>query len=814
VRRLLSPIFALLLLTSLAACDTAEERAEGHYQSALTLIAEGDIDRAIVELRNVFRLVPDHKEARYELARAFLSTRDSPRQAYGQFLRIAEQYPDDVEARIELSLLAFVSANWEEMERHGSKAIELEPENLRVKTIEAALNYRTAVSDSDDRMRGEAVRYANELIEANGSNRVLSELLLDNHLRELEFTDALAALDALATEFPDTKRYKTQRLQVLISIGDQQAIEDQLLLINAEYPDDDDMKQMLVRYYLARGELDKTEAFLRQLVENAGEDDTGARIELISFLMRLRSFEDANAELVAAIETEENPVPYIIFKAALDFSTGNQSVAIADLEAAIETAEPSTEINQMRVSLAQMLTMSGNEVGARSLVEEVLEADSQQPGALKLNAKWLIDADETDAAIADLRIVLDFYPEDADAMTMMSEAYMRSGSTGLARDFLSLAVEASGNAPVETISYVRFLMGEERFLPAEDVLLPALRIAPNDLDLLNTAAELYLAIDDFGRLQQVIDTLRREGSDQAILIANSFEAARLNQTSGSEQELAFLEELAKDAEPGDVSQIMLVRARLSQSDFEGAIALAEEILAGQPENPVMRLMLAQTLVSAGELDRAIAIYDDLIEALPESGQLPVELSALQLRNNLPELARETIETARERMPDNPYLMWAYASYLEKDGDIDSAIEVYEDLYAADSSNIVVANNLASLLATYRDDDVSLELAWTIARRFSESDVAAVQDTYGWIAFRRGEVEEALPYLEAAAANLADPIVRFHFAEVLLALDRKAEALDQYRSSLSLVGVGDTRPQIIRAREKVVELEAESATATE
>jgi tetratricopeptide (TPR) repeat protein len=67
---------------------------------------------------------------------------------------------------------------------------------------------------------------------------------------------------------------------------------------------------------------------------------------------------------------------------------------------------------------------------------------------------------------------------------------------------------------------------------------------------------------------------------------------------------------------------------------------------------------------------------------------------------------------------------------------------------------VVANNLASLISTYRDDDDSLDQAYTIARRLRGTDVAPFADTYGWIAYRRGEYDVALEHLERAAAGIA------------------------------------------------------------
>ena len=78
---------------------------------------------------------------------------------------------------------------------------------------------------------------------------------------------------------------------------------------------------------------------------------------------------------------------------------------------------------------------------------------------------------------------------------------------------------------------------------------------------------------------------------------------------------------------------------------------------------------------------------------------------------------------------------------------------------------------------------------------------AFQDTYGWLVFRRGEAEEALPYLESAAAELSqDPIVQFHLGQTYAALERDEDAIAQYRRVLEFAGEDDPRPQIAIARE--------------
>ena len=64
---------ATALCFTLIACKSVEERAEETYQSAIALAAEGDFSRAIVELRNVFELDGQHREARWMLSQLLLN---------------------------------------------------------------------------------------------------------------------------------------------------------------------------------------------------------------------------------------------------------------------------------------------------------------------------------------------------------------------------------------------------------------------------------------------------------------------------------------------------------------------------------------------------------------------------------------------------------------------------------------------------------------------------------------------------------------------------------------------------------------------
>ncbi len=804
-KRLLLVAAAALMLT---ACDSAEERAEAHFQTALALIEEGDSDRAIVELRNVFQLNGSHKEARETLAQLMLE-RGNRQEAYSQYLRLAEQYPEDLDTRVSLTTIAFLGNNWEEVERHGTQAVALAPEDPRVQAISELLRYGEAARGNDQTTRRAAAAKAEELLVEQPDSLILRNLLIDSYLRDLDYGKALAALDDMLEDEPRNERLLRQRVAVLAQIGDEAALEEALYRMAELFPDDIVHKETLIRFLLDNQKDDQVEAFLRQIVADAPDDDPGPRVDLIRFLAQTQGSDAAREEIATAIAEQPDPLPFIVIEAGLDFNEGQQEKAVESLETMLEETEPSERTRAVKITLARMLLSMDNEVGARAHVEEVLAEDPGQADALKLVAGWQIQADDAEGAISSLRNALTSAPDDAQAMTMMAEAYTRAGNPQLARDFLALAVEASNNAPEETLRYANLLIREERYLPAEDILISSLRLNRADLDLLVALGDLYILMDDGGRATDVIRALRRLETEAGDLAANRLEAKRLGSQNGIEDALAFLESMATAPDATMTSQIVLIRARLTTGDAEGALVLARELAENNPDDDAATFVLALTQSVNGQLDEAEALYRDLLADDPARPEVWLEISRIKLRGGDREAAYAALDNGLEETPQSTNLNWAKATLLEQDKRIDEAIERYEVLYAQNTGMLVVANNLASLLATYREDDASLDRAWRIARRFADTDVPALQDTYGWIIFRRGDVEDALDYLEAAAEGLPeDPIVQYHLGRAYQALSRPADALAQMQRVAGLAGPTDTRPQIEEARALIPELQSQ------
>ena len=137
------PAIALLLASSLAlaACDTAEERAENHYQRGMELLAEGETDRAMVEFRNVFRLDDDHVPALAEFA-GLLRAQGDVKGAFGHYLRVVELEPRDLAAQIALAEMSLQVQDFESAQVHVMQAFGIAPEDAAVRALKATVDFR------------------------------------------------------------------------------------------------------------------------------------------------------------------------------------------------------------------------------------------------------------------------------------------------------------------------------------------------------------------------------------------------------------------------------------------------------------------------------------------------------------------------------------------------------------------------------------------------------------------------------------------------------------------------------------------------
>jgi putative PEP-CTERM system TPR-repeat lipoprotein len=108
-----------------------------------------------------------------------------------------------------------------------------------------------------------------------------------------------------------------------------------------------------------------------------------------------------------------------------------------------------------------------------------------------------------------------------------------------------------------------------------------------------------------------------------------------------------------------------------------------------------------------------------------------------------------------------------AEYYATNNLLDESAKVYQNLYERFPQDYVTINNYAALLTRMDELDKAEQLAAVALGLRPKTGFSL--DTYGWVLFKQGKVQEALTYINLANEDLpTNTEIQLHLAEVLLA----------------------------------------------
>ena len=119
------------------------------------------------------------------------------------------------------------------------------------------------------------------------------------------------------------------------------------------------------------------------------------------------------------------------------------------------------------------------------------------------------------------------------------------------------------------------------------------------------------------------------------------------------------------------------------------------------------------------------------------------------------------------------------------------------------TNLIVANNLASLLLDYRTDSASLKKAQSLAAYLRKSPIPQLKDTLGWASYHQRDYRTAISLSEEAVAALPDEAaVRYHLGMSYIATNEPAKASEQLNKALQLAPNNELETKIRNELKKI------------
>jgi tetratricopeptide (TPR) repeat protein len=462
------------------------------------------------------------------------------------------------------------------------------------------------------------------------------------------------------------------------------------------------------------------------------------------------------------------------------------------LEAAMESSDPEIAHRATRVAFA---AQSWQQAAMAADRWALLDPDSV-PAHENAAAAMLLTGDYASAELQ-IQQIMDLMGNSDEAWLKVSAILAQSANPERASSVLENVLARQGNVNNASAMYAQSQLAVRgRDLEkAYQLAVQAVDLEPDRTEFLTWAGGLALNLNKTGAGLKYIERawqLNPEDHDLALAYADLL--ARTGQADAARK---VMEEIPQ------IPDVVFSRILFEIADGkdQAAEALFEEMSGMKFDDPLEKAYYqAQAAEALGKIQQAIDLYGrvDVGDYALGSGLRRAELMAREgdLAAARRELARMRLQTS-ELFVEESWL--AEARILREAGDRKEALEVLDlaldelpgsvpiryshALFAAELGWVDIAeNDLRIIISEQPENSAALNaLGYTLAdqtERYEEAealirqayilepDQAAIVDSMGWIAFRRGRLAEAEEYLRRAWALEQNPEIAAHLGEVL------------------------------------------------
>jgi tetratricopeptide (TPR) repeat protein len=403
-------------------------------------------------------------------------------------------------------------------------------------------------------------------------------------------------------------------------------------------------------------------------------------------------------------------------------------------------------------------------------------------------------------------------PKDADALLQRAELRLRSGKPDDAEKDLKMVIHFSPDSSLAHIALARAYEAKGLASNQQQELQEALRLNPASLPARLALGYSFIASKQGRAALEVIAAAPDEQKGQWLwMVGHNWALITLGNLQ--EARAGIERALGQDRPPEAVYQSAVVR--LLQKDYAGAHTQVEELLKRDGADMRAAQLLMEIYASQRELAKGLDRLKEVASARPSSAPLQNLLGRWYLRSGNLAAARQACEAAkaadpqflpadlslgeidiregrnvaaRQRLdaivsanPTNITALLLSAQADDQAGDTAAAIARFRTINSLDSSNPTALNNLAYMLAPNAPDE-----ALTYAQKAAEMvpDSPDVQDTLGWIYYRKGLFTMAVRYLQTAVDKESTPQRQFHLGMCYLKVGDQLRGQKTVREALA------------------------------
>jgi putative PEP-CTERM system TPR-repeat lipoprotein len=720
-----------------AACSEDPKVAvQKHVARADEHLAAGKLLEAILEYRNAVQADPRAGEARLKLGDAYARTGQGGK-ALEEYVRASDLLPDDLDVKMKAASLQLLAGRFDEAKRLAEGVLEKDSSHLHAQILVA--NALAGLKDFN-----QAVVEIEEAIRLD-PNRGESY----SHLGAFEVQrgnqEAAARAFQRAVELAPTSPIARMALANFLWVrANWEGAERELLRASELAPNDAMVHRALANFYLATNRVPAAEEHLKRVAE-----------------------------------LTQDP--------AATFALADYHAARGNAGAARAVLQPLTGVTQTAALAETKLAMIDYRVGQRDAANErlnkVLEKDKTYLPALLTRASAFLEEGRLQEADAAASAAAEHHQDSAEAMFLLGRVQMARHQNDAAIASFNEVLNRNPRATAAKVALATLHLAAGRPDTSVSLAQEAIAADPKNLEARLTVVRGLLTRKEFSRAEAELANLKKQYPKSPSVHALS---GVLSGSKGNHAEARGYFERAMELDPKSIEALRgLVALDLASRRTAEARSRVETRLADDGRNVAVLMLAAQTYAGTGDVARAEGFLRQVLTV--DASYLDAYSALAQIYVKQGRLNEALTEfDAISKRQTKPVAALTFAGIiLQGQRKTDQARDRFTRALELDPEATVAANNLAWLYAESGERlDAALQLALRAKARLPNSP--EVDDTVGYVHYKRDSAAEAIPFFERSVKAAPDnAIYHFHLGLALAKANDTLRARQHLTRALEL-----------------------------
>ncbi len=695
---------------------------------------------------------PEAKSARYIEAGKALMQKGNPVRAILEFRNAVQAAPKNAEAYYQLGLAYLARQDYRNAVAGLRQAIALNPKHSAAKLRLAQL----MASVSDPGVLKDARQRLQELIEGDPDNPDALHALA---LTELKLGDASDAMQHLVLALADAST--SQELTIAVTLAqaklqqkDAKGAEDILKKACEKSSTPADAMVYLGQFYISQHRAAEAE----QQFQRALSVDPRHGVALFD-LAKLQYSAGRIPEAEQSFQRLSGLPGFKPVYAIFLFQAGRKDEAVKEFE---RLAKADPEDRAARTRLVTVYWSLNRLPEAERILNQALKKNTKDLDALLQRGEMDLRAGKYAQADADLNEVLHLKPGAPEVHYILAKLHRARGAESTYRQELTKALELNPYLLPVRLELAQALLAANNAQAALDVLDQAPQSQKQSTSVLVQRNWVLWSLGDLPNMRKGIDQGLTHARSADLLIQDGLWKLRSGDPVAARKAI----EEALKIDPSDLRALQALSGTyVAQKNAPMAVQKVKEYAASQPKSAPVQDFLGMMLMSQGSWAEARAALESAKAADPKYVQADLSLTQLDATQGKLNDAKKRLEAILSTDTGNPTAQLWLGIVEEHLGDRSAAMEAYRKAAEANPGSAEALNNLAYLLSEVANKpDEALKYAQEAVQLVPEQP--AYCDTLGWILYRKGVYNAAVPYLERAGSNNTDRdnvVWKYHLA---------------------------------------------------